>query len=280
MRFGLPAQEVKGTRFVMAGDARTASPAQPGFVTRTMNPSTDGGVVAEWRVSPDGTKLAYAVAEAPGGKDKMRKVWVWDIAANKRTADEILYVKDSTLAWAADSSGLYYSRYRDPSPDPEVQRFNGAQEVFFHKLGDDRLVDVRVYASDRGEMQHYAETSDDGRWIVINGSVGGNGRSEVILIDRTAPKPGPFKAIRTMKDGWQFAGSKGSTLFFVTTFGAEKNKRLVAMDTGKYSLPLTEIVAETPRELAAARIVGDRLLLSYADGARFKVSSLPAPSGK
>ncbi len=222
----------------------------------------EGGVLAEWRPSPDGALIAYAVAEGPG-KDAWRKVHVWDVAAGRRLADEIRWMKNSSLAWATDGSGFYYSRYRDPSPDPEVQRFNTAQEVFFHALGDDRLDDRRVYASDRGGVIHYAETSDDGRWVVINASVNGNGRSEIVLIDRTQAHPGPFKAIRTMNDSWQFAGSQGDTLYFVTTQGA-KNRRLVAMDSSNFALPLTEIVAEEARVLEGARLKGDRMTLAYA----------------
>ncbi len=282
VRFGLPALAGGGRQFAVLADPSgrqtifAATPGQP--ARRLIDPDVFGaGALAEWRPSPDGKLIAYAVADG-AGEDAWRRIRVWDVLAGAQLEDEILWVKHSSIAWAADNSGFYYSRYRDPSPDPEVQRFNTAQEVFFHALGDDRLDDRRVYASDRGGMVHFAETTDDGRWVVVNASVEGNGRSEVVLIDRTRKHPGPFKAIRTMSDSWQLAGAQGDRLFFVTSAGA-RNRRLVSLETSDFSLPIVEVVSEADQRLEAARIDGDVVHLSYAGaaGPTVKTMRLPAP---
>ena len=213
-----------------------------------------------WAVSPDENFLAYMLKDpSREGYDIIR---FFDLKTGRAVADELLYVQSSVLDWRTDSSGIYYSKRRDPFEDEERQRFNTAQSVYFHKIGTDRLADKRVYGSDRGRMIHYAETSDDGEWLIVNASVSGNGRSEIVLLNLTEQVPGPFKAIRTMADNWQFAGSKDGQLFFVTTEGAP-NRRLVSMNTTNPSLPLTDIVPETDRKLEMARLEGGVFRLAY-----------------
>lgn len=276
-RLGLPHSEAGGIRFTEGADDQGISTifmqAANDPASKAIDPRVFGGrAVREWRPSPDGSKVAYALADGPEG-DGWKTIHVWDVAAGRQLPDELRWIRNTSIAWSADSRGFYYSKYRDPSPDPEVQRFNTAQEVFYHALGRDRFEDRRVYASDRGSVIHYAETSGDGRWLVINASVDGNGRSEIVLVDLTQHRLGPFKAIRTMRDGWQFAGAKGDLLYFVTTFDAA-SRRVAALDTSRSSLPLIEVVPAESSLLEAARISGDWLLLSYAGPAGPKIESV------
>lgn len=276
---GLPAFEVNGIRFI---EQKNSGGHRAIYLQRGEEPprlvvgpdAFANGVLSQWRPSPDGSKIAFIVADGPQS-DAWRRILVWDVATRRRLPDEIPWVKESSLAWVPDSSGFYYSKYRDPSPDPEVQRFNVVQEVFFHSLGQDRRSDPRVYASDRGSMVHYAEVSDDGRWVVVNGSVNGNGRAEIVLIDRTQKAGGPFKAIRTMRDSWQFAGSKGPLLYFVTSEGAPR-RRVVALDTASFTTRIVEVIPERAETLQAARVAGDEVLLSYskADATRIEKAKL------
>ena len=59
------------------------------------------------------------------------------------------------------------------------------------------------------------------------------------------------------------AGSDGAVLYFVTDYGAERG-RLVAMDTGQSSLPITEVVPQAAERLQAARLKDGKMSLSYA----------------
>lgn len=234
------------------------------------------GYLTEWSVSPDGRYIAFGMAEQDID-DSPRRVWLQDLFWNDLKRDERLeHVRFSALSWAPDSSGFYYSKYLDPYDDPERQRFNTAQSVFFHELGDDRLDDRRIYTSDRGGMIHFAEVTDDGEWLVVNGSVNGNGLSEVILIRRGQEHPAPFKAIRTMSNHWQFAGSNGPMIYFVTDADAP-NGRLVALDTRQLQPRIVEIVPETDQVLAAGRLTDEGLFLSYGTDGNYQVQRRPVP---
>lgn len=246
---GAPELTVRNGELVLSGTG------QSGLVIESA-----GSDPGPWAVSPNGAILAYTLGDDV--REGFETIKFFDLRSSQPLDDELLYVQNSSIAWSANSRGIYYSKRHDPYEDEERQRFNTAQSVHYHALGTDRLVDERVYGSDRGGMVHKADTSDDGNWLIVNASVGGNGRSEVILLNLNEPTPAPFKAIRTMSDSWQFAGSEGDMLYFVTSANA-RNRRLVRMDTSQPSLPITEVVGETHRILEMARIVEGQALLAY-----------------
>lgn len=234
-----------------------------------------GQILDEWAPSPDGRYIAYTTFD-PAAEPPWQTLRVYDLETASHLTDEILWVRNSTIAWSGSSAGFFYSRYNDPSPIPEVQRFNTAQSVFYHRLGNDRLDDQLIYTSDRASMHHYAEVSDDGRWLVINASVDGNGLSEIIVVDLYQTPLSPFKAITTMRDSWQFAGSLGDQLYFVTTEGAAQNRRLVSIDMTDPSLERTETSIETigasADRLRMARLMGNMLWTVHGDDVSHRLS--------
>ena len=75
--------------------------------------AADGATaLAEWKASPDGKHLAYAVQD--GGTD-WRTVKVLDVDQAKDQADQLKWVKFSGLSWSADGAGFFYSRYAEPA---------------------------------------------------------------------------------------------------------------------------------------------------------------------
>ena len=176
-------------------------------------------------------------------------------------AEEVNWARQTAIAWSPDSKGFYYSG-GNPPPPGAAGGGGGGGLVFYHTLGQPRADDRRVLWSDRGGMAHYAEISEDGKWLVINGSVRGDGKSEINLIDLTAEHPAPFKAMRRLSERWQFAGSNGDLLYFVTDYGAERG-RLVAMDVSKTNLPILEVVPQGAQRLQAARLKNGQMSLSY-----------------
>jgi rhamnogalacturonan endolyase len=253
-RFGLPSPIVGGSRYFAQGDAVMVQ-AGAGAPRRIV----DAGKLGPWAVSPDGRLLAYAVAETDAPNTPMT-IRVVDTATGAPVAEEVRWVRQSAIAWSKDSRGFYYS---GGNPPPPGATNSGGGLVFYHTLGRPRADDRRVLWSDRAGMTHYAEISDDGRWLVINGSLRADGKSEINLIDLAEPKPAPFKAMRRLSERWQFAGSDGAVLYFVTDYGAERG-RVVAMDTGQSSLPITEVVPQGPERLQAARLKDGKMSLSYA----------------
>jgi rhamnogalacturonan endolyase len=226
-----------------------------------------------WAASPDGKLIAYVQADgaAPNAFSTIRVI----DAATGAPRDEVKWARQTAIAWAKDSKSFFYSGIAAPAEG--VTPLGGTHQVFQHTLGQPRAGDRLMLGSDRGGMVHYAEITNDGRYLVVNGSVGANGKSEINLLDLTEPKPAPFKAMRRMQERWQFAGSNGSMLYFVTDYGAERG-RVVSMDVSKAGLPIAEVVPQGAERLQAARFGDGKLSLSYAGAGAPVIRTVALPT--
>ena len=169
--------------------------------------------------------------------------------------------RQTAIAWTPDSKSFFYSGLTPPAAGAAAP--GGFHLVFQHTLGEPRASDRLRMGSDRFGVINYAEVTADGRYLVVNGSLRADGKSEISLLSLTEPKPAPFKAMRRMQERWQFAGSNGPMLYFVTDYGAERG-RVVSMDTSRSGLPIAEVVPQAAERLQAARFKDGRFALAYA----------------
>ncbi len=216
--------------------------------------------LAEWMPSNDGRHLLYAIQD--GGTD-WRTLKILDVATGATLDDEIKWVKFSSLAWNADSSGFYYSRFAEPETGATFQSINLNQAIYFHALGTPQSADVKIYATaDKPKQSHSAQVTDDGRYLLITTAAGTDDRYELTVgrLDK-----GPLK-LRTLVKGldnnWELAGSVGSRFYFLTNRDAPRG-RLVTLDADKPARELVEIVSQTPDTLVGASLVGERMILAY-----------------
>ena len=179
-RFGAPVK--KGGRYFYAHNAglqnqavlwvRDALNAEGRVLIDPNGWSKDGATaLAEWLPSEDGKLLAYSIQD--GGTD-WRTIKVIDTATGKETGDEVSWAKYTMgLSWAKDGSGFFYSRYPEPPAEAKFQALSDNHKVYFHKLGTAQSADRRMFATPSNpDLSHYAQVSDDGRWLVVSRSVG------------------------------------------------------------------------------------------------------------
>ncbi len=196
-----------------------------------LDPNTwakDGATaLAEWTPAHDGTRLAYSIQD--GGTD-WRTIRILDVATSKLSSDEIKWAKFTNIAWARDGSGIFYSRFAEPAKGKEFQALNENQQVYFHALGTPQADDKLIYATPaRPLLNHTAEVSDDGAWLVLYASEGTDDRYEVTLLDLRKAGAKPFTLIAGLEHNWSLAGAKGDTLYFITNKDAPLQK-IVAID--------------------------------------------------
>lgn len=225
----------------------------------------DGALALDdWQPSPDGALVAVALQHDGGDR---REVRVLRVVGGALFADRLSDVADVPLAWTGPY-GFLYSRY------PETSSYGaprGGAEVWFHRAGTPQSSDVPVYRTPgETELGHRAWVTSDRRWALIATRRGLEDKVSLRLIDLSRVAGGGWNAqilVADMRDDWRFVDGLGRHLWFVTTKGAP-NGRLVRIDVRRGGrLREREVVRESVARLEAARIIGDRLILSYREGA-------------
>src|ERR1700691_1998895 len=139
--------------------------------------SAKGSLSVDFYVPSFGGKYVAAALSEHGSEDA--SAHVFEVATGKELGDVVPRVNFATasgsIAWKADSSGFYYTRYPQGDERP-AEDVNFYQQVYFHKLGTDPKQDTYVIGK---EFPRIAEiqlhTSDDGRFLlaaVANGDGG------------------------------------------------------------------------------------------------------------
>ncbi len=192
--------------------------------------SKDGTVaLAGLSVTHDGTRIAYALAEA--GSDWI--TWhVRDVASGKDLPDLIRWSKASGASWRRDGSGFFYSRYDAPKPGDALKGINQNHQVFFHKLGTPQAEDVLVYKrADHPDWYLGANVTDDGRWLVISAGKGTDPKTSLFIQDLSKPGAKVVPLLEAMDASYAVIGNDKDTFFVLTDKDAPRY-RLVAIRPG------------------------------------------------
>jgi prolyl oligopeptidase len=147
--------------------------------------STKGSVAIDFFVPSFGGKYVAAALSQNGSEDA--SAHVFEVATGKELTDTVPRVNFATgggsIAWKADSSGFYYTRYPQGNERPPEDA-NFYQQVYFHKLGTDPKQDTYVIGK---EFPRIAEiqlhTSDDGRWLLAAVANGDGGQFAHYVMD-------------------------------------------------------------------------------------------------
>ena len=126
----------------------SADPAQARAVVDPNVIDPSGQTAIDWFVpSPDGRRVAVSLSRN-GSEDGT--VHVYDVATGHETGEAVPRAQYPTaggsLAWRADSSGFWYTRYPGRErPDADRHFF---QQVFYHRIGTDPATDSYVLGRD------------------------------------------------------------------------------------------------------------------------------------
>jgi len=152
-------------------------PASAKIVFDPNTASSKGSIAVDFYVpSLEGKYIAAALSES-GSEDS--SAHIFEVATGKELSDVVPRVNFATaggsIAWKADSSGFYYTRYPQGNERPPEDA-NFYQQVYFHKLGTDCKQDAYVIGKDFPRIAEIQlVTSEDGRWLlaaVANGDGG------------------------------------------------------------------------------------------------------------
>ncbi|WP_306391668.1 prolyl oligopeptidase family serine peptidase [Telluria beijingensis] len=212
--------------------------------------------LAEWAPSDDGALLAYAVQQ--DGAD-WRTIRVIDVASGDVLGDELAWARFTTIAWAADGAGFFYTRYPEPTAGDAAL---AGHAVYFHRLGTPQESDRLLYATpDRPELLHFIEVTRDGRYALITSTPGVQANS-LVVID-LADERWPARTVVDHFDAeWSPLDVAGDTLYLLTSDGAER-RRIATLDLADPEAAPRPLVPEDSAVLGDARLVGGRLVGTY-----------------
>jgi len=139
--------------------------------------SEKGSIAVDFFVPSFGGKYVAAALSRNGSEDA--SAHVFEVETGRELLDVVPRVNFATaggsIAWKADGSGFYYTRYPQGNERPPEDA-NFYQQVYFHKLGTNAAQDTYVIGK---EFPRIAEirlhTSDDGRWLLASVGNGDGG---------------------------------------------------------------------------------------------------------
>ncbi len=222
--------------------------------------SDDGTVaLAEWSASKDGGHVAYAVQEA--GTD-WRTIKVVDASTGELLEDKVEWVRFTAIAWAADGSGFFYARYPEPGDGAASRAGLADHTVYFHAIGTRQSQDRLLYATPaQPELLHFPDVTSSGRHAVIY-STPGSQTNSMSIVDLTSDSWEARTVVADFDNEWTVIGDAGSTLYVLTSQGAERRK-IVTIDLASLNPIAVELVAEDSAVLSNAWLVGGRLMGTY-----------------
>jgi len=235
---------------------------EPGVVMDPNTWSEDGTVaLAGLSFSDDGRYVAYARASA--GSD-WSEWFIREMTTGQDLPDQLQWTKFTGASWTADGKGFFYSRYPAPPPGEEYQALNKNSKLYYHRVGTPQSADVLVWQRpDQPDWGFAAETTEDGRYLIINVWKGTDPKVRVLYKDLLEPLGMPVELIGTFDNQYGFIGNDGTLFYFLTDVDAPL-KRIVAIDIRKPQREhWREIIPQAEQVLQSAQITGNVLVASY-----------------
>jgi prolyl oligopeptidase len=285
-RFGVPASEA-GRYFFMRNDGKQdqsvlyvadALDAPPRVLVDPNGTREDATIaISQWQASPDGKRVAYALSD--GGTD-------WNIWHFRRVDDAgelpvaLKFSKFWPVAWAHDSSGVYYSRYPLKAGQDPAQAMRGDDtgrpDLYFHRLDQPQSADKLVFrVSDHPTRVPSAQITDDGRYLVI-GLFEGYEANGVLLLDLRKPDTQARPLLMAWDALYTFIGSRGDELYFKTTNAAPRGRVIAVNAARPEPQNWRTVVPQGADPIADARYVGGRILVHFTHDAKSQLDLFEA----
>ena len=216
-------------------------------------------------VSWNGNLLAYAVAQA--GSDWAE--WhVRDVLTGKDAPDLIQWTKGSSVSWAPDDRGFYYSRFAEPPREKLLTVAALNEKVYFHKLGDPQSADKLIYERpDHPNWTLDGIVTEGGRYLLLFIDTGIPGKNALAYQDLRSTNPTTTMLIPSADFAYLPIAAVGSALYLQTTDGAPRGRVMAVNIEHPERANWKEIVPERKETLDGAQIADGKLLLSYMQDA-------------
>ena len=220
--------------------------------------------------SQDGKYLAYGVAESGSDWTSWK---VLEVATRRLLADELKWTKFGGASWAADSKGIYYSRFPEPKAGEKHQAAPRDSKVYYHRLGTSQSDDVLVYERpDQPNLLLGAWATSDGHYLVIFLREGGRSRNTGFVHHDLREPGSKFVALIDPPDAiYRVIDHDGPVFYFQTDQGAPRG-RVIAIDTRKPGRnEWKEVIPQVDATLQVVNLIGGRFICYYLRDAHTQI---------
>ncbi|MGA2244900.1 MAG: prolyl oligopeptidase family serine peptidase [Verrucomicrobiota bacterium] len=232
--------------------------------------SSDGTVaLAGTSVSHDGRYLAYGISAAGSDWEEWK---IREVSTGKDTDDDLKWVKFSGASWTKDGTGIFYSRYDEPSATTKMTAVNYYQKLYFHRLGTPQSADKLIYHRDDFKDWGFGgEVTDDGHYLIISIFQGTDPRNRVFYLDLTQPGAPVVELLNDFDAQYGFIDNDGPVFWFRTDLDAPRG-RVIAIDiTRPQRLNWRELIPQAAETLTGADVVNNSFICSYLKDAHSQV---------
>lgn len=269
---------------VLSTLAASGDPATRKTLLDPLALAPDGSVAIDWfQPSLDGSKVAVSLSK---GGSEIGTLHVYDVASGREIEAPIPEVQrptgGGTLAWTADGSGFWYTRYPGPTAKAGDRDFN--QQAYFHRLGSNAADDQLVLAAADG-LPRTAEVFLSNNYgadrALASVQLGDGGEWQHFLLTpqgatRIAAYDAKLKTATLAADG---------TVYGISTAGAANGKIVriapggtieTIVPAGKTALTTDPLALSGKRLYATAIDGGPNRLLGYKlDGSDKRIVEIP-----
>ncbi|MCU0620139.1 MAG: prolyl oligopeptidase family serine peptidase [Gemmatimonadales bacterium] len=236
--------------------------------------ASDGTTALDWyHVSPDGRRLAYGLSQDGSEQSVLHLL---DLETLAPLADRIPRTRAADVAWLADASGFYYTRYPDVGEVPAGEE-HYHRAIRYHRVGDDPALDAVVFTPAEKEHWPGVALSDDGRWLVVAVARTFD-QNDLYLADLAGG--GPLVAVaKDLPATFEGQVVRG-TLYIRTNEGAPTYRLLAAPAATPSRAHWRELVPARPGAvLSGVAITARHLVLDWLERAVARLEVVPLDGG-
>ncbi|NHM31364.1 prolyl oligopeptidase family serine peptidase [Neobacillus terrae] len=226
--------------------------------------SEDGTVaMTNYSFSGDGRYLAYATSK--NGSD-WQELFVREIESGKDLEDHIQWVKFSSLSWAPDHSGFYYSRFPEPGTVSEEESGNYSK-IYFHQLGTPQSKDTLIYEDpENKELMFTSFVSHDDQYIYLEVNHGTAAQNRFYL--KKIGSNDQFNRLLDKQDAeYTYIHNEGSVFYFKTDLNAPRGRIIVIDIENPTRDNWKEIVSEQEDVIYAVKFINGQFVVAFLSNA-------------
>jgi prolyl oligopeptidase len=180
------------------------------------------------KISADGKYCALMYS--PDGSD-WQEIRIYNMITMALIKDHIKNVRYSTITWF--QNGFFYNKFDSVNENKKYTDVETNQKIYYHKLGTDPLRDSIVFEDKANPFNTFGlVVTEDERFIIVHERF--SDKNKNITYFKDSKKDEPFKIlVSELNSHTTIIGSKGDTLFALSTNGGAYNGKLIEIDTKK-----------------------------------------------